>query len=135
MKIHFIAKSFAKNNPNYKQIQVSWARPPKSTKLSNSKRRSASIASSSITLQNSPINSISNPLITPTPLNMSQTTTDYQMQCYQNSPMALSPMVPIKYDNIDEDKNSLNLFLVWVPIVWVPNNLNKDFAFIENPLF
>jgi hypothetical protein len=66
---------------------------------------------------------------------MSQTPTEYQMQCYQNSPMALSPMVPIKYDNIDEDKNSLNLFLVWVPIVWVPNNLNKDFAFIENPLF
>ncbi len=129
------AKSFVKNYPNYKQLQVSWARPPKSTKLSNSKRRSASIASSSITLQNSPINSMSNPLLTPTPLNMSQTPTEYQMQCYQNSPMALSPMVPIKYDNIDEDKNSLNLFLVWVPIVWVPNNCNKDFAFIENTLF
>lgn len=58
----------------------------------------------------------------------------HQMKYYQdmwaaqNQAVVPHQMSPIKYDNVVAENKNSNFFVVWVPVVWMPHNYNKDIA-------
>jgi len=131
---------FLSKNPSLSRIQVSYARPPKAKPL---RKRAVSLEStqSEISICGSspssrmlyPMNMISSP----TQTNLSNQFRYYQNLCAPKPIHSQQNLIssPLKYENpLIEDKNSVNFFVVWVPVVWLPQNQNKD-QFLDDKLF
>ena len=117
-----------------KRIQVSLARPPKCKQLRN---RSLSCDSTQSDANSGSPPALINPLGAHQyyPIVQREDQVRHEMKYYQDLWATQNQMVPqqlsspFKYDNVViDDKNNMNFFVVWVPVVWLPHNHNKDMS-------
>lgn len=149
---------FVKKNPTYKNIEVSYARPQKnriyrkrtpstvsveSTPVGSTYSGSTSTPGSNqifylqpVMPHSSPRNQVDDQLKYYQSLCQSEMQNNIQNQITVPYVSNGQQMVPIKYDYpIEDNKNNFNFFLVWVPVVLIPNNQNKGLSPTDNSYF